>query len=262
MIQCFARELNKQGLMLQLSQLRRPGSAASILSETLLQSRWTAADSKINICPFISVKDHTWESYLGTLGSSQRYNFNRRLKNLTKNSSMSLECVRRLEDAQPALDVVIALHRKRWGSRGNSEAFQTSSVEAFHREFVNLAAQREWLRLITLRLNGTPAAALYGLRYGPTFYFYQSGFDPLYAKQSAGLVLMGLAIKTAIEEGVSEYDLLHGDEEYKFHWASGAHELGRLELYPPHTPGRIYRHAIAFNRAARQMAKRVLSKGL
>jgi CelD/BcsL family acetyltransferase involved in cellulose biosynthesis len=72
---------------------------------------------------------------------------------------------------------------------------------------------------------------------------------------------MGLAIKAAIEEGVAEYDFLHGDEEYKFHWASEVRDLGRLELYPPHARGRIYRRAIDFNRAARRMAKRVLTKG-
>ena len=104
-------------------------------------------------------------------------------------------------------------------------------------------------------------AALYGLTYGKTFYFYQSGFDPAYSKQSVGLVMMGLAVKAAIEEGVSEYDLLHGDEEYKCHWASEARDLSRLELYPPHARGRIYKRAIDLNRAARRMAKRVLTKG-
>jgi hypothetical protein len=55
-----------------------------------------------------------------------------------------------------------------------------------------------------------------------------------------------------------EYDFLHGDEEYKFHWADGTRDLGRIELYPPHARGRIYRHAIHFNRAARSVARRVL----
>ena len=69
---------------------------------------------------------------------------------------------------------------------------------------------------------------------------------------------MGLSIKAALEEGASEYDLLHGDEEYKFHWARTKRELGRLEMHPPHTRARFYKRAIEFNRAARQMARRVL----
>src|SRR5207245_43184 len=81
------------------------------------------------------------------------------------------------------------------------------------------APDRGWLRLSELRLDGRPAASLYGFRYRDTFSFYQSGFDPAYARDSVGLVTMGLAIRSAIEEGAAEYDLLHGDEAYKFQWA-------------------------------------------
>jgi hypothetical protein len=55
-------------------------------------------------------------------------------------------------------------------------------------------------------------------------------------------------------------DFLHGGEEYKFHWARGVRDLTRLELHPPQATAWIYRHAIAVNRAARQMARRVLDR--
>ena len=71
---------------------------------------------------------------------------------------------------------------------------------------------------------------------------------------------MAAAIKTAIEEGALEYDFLHGDEEYKFHWAHEIRDLARLELHPPQASAWIYKHAIGFNRAARQMARRVLDR--
>ncbi|HYR92455.1 MAG TPA: GNAT family N-acetyltransferase [Terriglobia bacterium] len=260
-MRAFGDQLNQSNLMLHLSQLKRGSSAALELAEQLQRRRWTVAETKINVCPFISLAGLDWDGYLATRSSSQRYNFNRRLRQLMKGSEMRLECVQSPGEAQTGLDVLIALHRKRWGARGSSEAFQTDAVVAFHREFVERAAGRGWLRLMILRLGNQPVAALYGLRYGERFYFYQSGFDPAYSKQSVGLVVMGLAIKAAIEEGVSEYDFLHGDEEYKFHWASGVRDLGRLELYPPHARGRIYKRAIDLNRAARQMAKRVLTKG-
>ena len=77
----------------------------------------------------------------------------------------------------------------------------------------------------------------YGFRYGDKFYFYQSGFDPGYARQSVGLVALGLTIKAALEEGAMEYDLLHGDEEYKFLWAHQTRELRRLELFPSYVRG-------------------------
>jgi CelD/BcsL family acetyltransferase involved in cellulose biosynthesis len=99
---------------------------------------------------------------------------------------------------------------------------------------------------------------VYGFRYRDTFFFYQSGFDPRLARASVGLLAVGLSIKAAVEEGAREYDFLHGDEAYKFHWARRTREIGRLELYPPHVRGRLYRRAIQASRAARRTARRVL----
>jgi CelD/BcsL family acetyltransferase involved in cellulose biosynthesis len=256
----FAQEVDSWSVMLQLSQLRAKNCVATSLLQVLARHHWIASETKINVCPFIDLNNHTWETYLASLGSSQRYSFNRKLRALEKGFAVSLDVIEEASEAQQSLDIVIDLHHKRWGSRGASEAFQTTGFTNFHEEFVRLAAKRGWLRLIILKLDNVARAAIYGMRYGPTFYFYQSGFDPAYSKQSVGLVVMGLAIKQAIAEGACEYDLLHGQEEYKFHWAHESRDLGRIELYPPHTRGRIYKRAIYFNRAARQMVRRVLYK--
>jgi CelD/BcsL family acetyltransferase involved in cellulose biosynthesis len=254
----FAEYCHRRGLMLQLSQLRAGSCAVSVLAESLAGRGWTIADTKLNVCPYIDLKGMTWERYLETIGSIRK-NLSRYLRYLPKHFDVQIDCVQSPSDAGAALEIVMDLHRKRWESAGTSEAFQTPAVINFHHEFIGLAAARGWLRILILRLNGRPAASLYGLRYGPTFYFYQSGFDPEFSRHSVGVVIMGLTIKAAIEEGALEYDFLHGDEEYKFHWTSATRDLGRLELYPPGAGARIYRHAIHFNRAARRVARRVLS---
>jgi CelD/BcsL family acetyltransferase involved in cellulose biosynthesis len=260
-MRAIGAELRQSGMILQLSQLRRNACMVNALPELLGRDRWAVMENKINICPYVDLKNHTWETYLATLGSSHRYNFNRRLRTLQKNFNVRFESIESAADASRALDALMELHRKRWDSRGNSEAFPNSATVHFHREFVSLAAQRGWLRMRILSVDDQAVAAIYGMRYGSTFYFYQSGFDPAWAKHSVGLVMMGLSIKAALEEGASEYDLLHGDEEYKFHWARSQYELGRLELYPPHRRVRLYRRAIDLNRAARRMARRVLKQG-
>ena len=257
--EAYAAYLHSRGLMLQLSQLRGMNSVAAVLARQLRQRAWTISEARLNVCPNIDLRAHTWESYVSTLGPTIRKNINRYLRNLPSTFDMRVECARTSSEASGALDIVIGLHKKRW-TNGASEAFQSDSVIAFHREFVQLAADRGWLRLLIVWLDSIPVSALYGLKYGPTFYFYQSGFDPAYSKHSVGVATMALAIKTAIADGASEYDFLHGDEEYKFHWASGSRDLTRLELHPPQASAWVYRHAIGFNRAARKMARRVLNK--
>jgi CelD/BcsL family acetyltransferase involved in cellulose biosynthesis len=251
-LDAFAHHLTAAGLMLQFSQLRRSDCLAARLAQKLGSRDWATTDVKINVCPYIPLQGHTWESYLTSLGSSQRYNLLRRIRNLEKLEGYRFE-------RNTPLDVVIRLHKKRWEDRGGiSEAFQDDAIVAFHRDFVQRAAERGWLRLLSLWVKDDPAAALYGLRYGSRFYFYQSGFDSAFSKQSVGLVMMGLAIKTAIEEGAEEYDLLHGEEEYKFHWARETRELGRIEAFPPHVSGAFYKRCVTLNRTARQMVRRML----
>jgi CelD/BcsL family acetyltransferase involved in cellulose biosynthesis len=121
-----------------------------------------------------------------------------------------------------------------------------------------LGLERDWLRLFVLWLNGRPAAALHGYRYGDTFSFYQAGFDPDFARHSVGLVTMGLTIKSAIEDGAEAYDLLHGDEPYKFQWARQTRELARVELFPPTPRGQLCRHGVRVGRTVRRAARRVL----
>lgn len=251
-LDAFTHYLDVRGLMLQFSQLNRASSLVRRMADRLGSRNWTLSDIQINDCPYVPLEGHSWQTYLADLGSSQRYNFQRRLRNLEKSEGF------RFEQNTP-LDVIIDLHKKRWAGRdGQSEAFQTDNIVAFHRSFAELARAQGWLRLLSIWMDDKPMAGLYGLRYGSKFYFYQSGFDAAFSKQSAGLVMMGLSIKTAVDEGVTEYDLLHGCEEYKFHWAKERRELGRIEAFPPQARGALFRHCITANRAARRLVRRML----
>jgi CelD/BcsL family acetyltransferase involved in cellulose biosynthesis len=213
-----------------------------------------------NTCPFIPLAGITWEAYLASLGAEHRYNFNRKWKRLNRDYSVQFEQVRTEEQCRESMDLVMELHNMRWRERGGSDAFDTPGLVAFHREFSRLALQRGWLRLYVLRLDRKPAACLYGFLYGRTFYFYQSGFDAAYRKQSVGLVSMGLGIKNAIEDGAEEYDLLHGNEEYKSHWSHQSRELSRLELFPRGGMGRVCRASTKLERASRRIARRLLMR--
>jgi CelD/BcsL family acetyltransferase involved in cellulose biosynthesis len=254
----LAECLRRGKLMLELTQLERRSCLAETFAAELTRRGWSLSEAKTEVCPFINLTGHSWESYLATLGAEHRYNFLRRLKNVMKQFEVRFEQVRSEEQRREALPLLIALHNLRWRNRGCSEAFYTADLVAFHDELSRLALQQGWLRLFVLRLDGKPAASLYGFSYHRVFYYFQAGFDPLYGKYSVGLVTMGLAIKSALEEGVEEYDLLHGDEPYKFHWARAARELGRLELYPPGARGLLYKRTLAVSRTTRRMARRVL----
>lgn len=260
--QALAEELGRGRLMLDLTQLNRTDSLAADLAAQLRSKGWRVREAVSHVCPWLTLTGRSWDAYLASLGKAHASNFKYQLRRLTNGHALRLDLVRSEEERREALPLLIALHRLRWQDRGGSNAFHDPRLESFHDEFSRLALQQGWLRLFVLRLKGVPAAALYGFRYGRTFYFYQSGFDPRFAKYSLGAVTVGLTIKQAMEEGADEYDFLHGDETYKSQWAGHKRELGRLELYPPQAAGWLCQSAVDVGRAARTMARRVLPGAL
>ena len=259
-IDALVRHLERHRCLVELAQLARGGSMAGRVAEALGRRGWTVVESPTNVCPFVDLTNQTWDSFVARLGRSHRQNLRRRLRKLEERFTVSFERVRSESELDGALDVLVLLHNQRWESRGGSDALDEEAVVRFHREFARLALARGWLRLFVLSLDGRATAALYGFRYGDRFLFYQSGFDETFADYSVGLVLMALAIRSALEEGLSEYDLLHGAEPYKFHWATGTRELGRLELYPPSFEALLQRTSRSAARGAKGRLRSWLSK--
>lgn len=240
--EALAEHLAREGSVVELSQLPGERSLAQTLAERLAERGWQAAERRTHVCPVIDLAGLSWEEYVSSLGKSHRQNLRRRLRKLEETFEVRFERAGSELEVDEAFDVLLDLHGKRWRDRGGSDALSDPALVAFHRELTRLALRRGWLRLYVLRLDGRPAAALYGFLYRGRFLYYQSGFDGEFGDYSVGLVIMGLAIREAISEGAREYDLLHGDESYKFLWASRTRELARLELYPPTLEGHLRRH--------------------
>ena len=244
--------------LLTLSHLCSRTAEADATVKELEMSGWQAMRSTVESCPFITLRGHTWESYLDSLGANHRYNFSRRLKNLHKAGVVEFDMVEKEDQRHDALQAFLALHAVAWQERGGSQAMQTARELAFHDSFSRIALERDWLRLFLLRVNGRAVGGLYGFRRGPRFYFYQSGFDPAWRKHSVGLVTMGLAIKHALAEGADEYDLLHGTEAYKFRWAKETRDLSRVHVFPPSWRGWLYRASLEAETHGKEAARRWL----
>jgi CelD/BcsL family acetyltransferase involved in cellulose biosynthesis len=201
-LEALAGRLARDRVALDLVQLKGGSCLATGLAARLAERGWATSTARGEVCPYATLVGHSWESYLAAVASehpSER--FGRRLKDLGKRFTVRFEQVASEAERREILPVLVRLHEMRWRGRGGSEAFHTPQLLSFHEELSRLALQRGWLRLFVLRLDGNPAACLYGFRYGRSFYFYQSGFDPAYAKYSVGVVTIGLTIKHAIEEG-------------------------------------------------------------
>lgn len=249
----MASVLESQQLALRLDHLP-PSPLAEQLRQELTASGWAAIESSPDVCPVIKLAGLSWESYLSTLGASHRANVRRRLRQLNAAFDVTFALAGSHEERRAGLDALMSFHDRRWDDCGGSTAFCTSSLRAFHSHVTRQAFDAGWLRLYTLSLNGAIAAAMYGFLWNGRFYFYQHGFSAAYADHSAGLVLMALSIRAAIDEGAAEFDMLYGHEAYKKLWAREERPLGRLQLFPPHFGGNLLRRQAETRQALRTFA--------
>jgi CelD/BcsL family acetyltransferase involved in cellulose biosynthesis len=113
----------------------------------------------------------------------------------------------------------VRLHELSWRDRNQEGVLNTPGLRAFYREAAEALAAAGWLRTHVLEHEGSIAGVILGMSYKNRGYAYLGGFDPALRKSSPGTVLMWDAITRAISEGLSEWDLLRGEEQYKYLWS-------------------------------------------
>lgn len=185
-------------------------------------------------------------------------NFRRRLKKLRALDGFEHRVVRDPAEAPAAFERFLDLHERRWAVQGGSDAMGRPALQRFHREVVVRLAEAGRLRFDELWAGGGCRATIYGIDAGRTHLFYQTGYDPDWAKQSVGLVCLGLSIEAAVERGQTRYDFLHGEETYKFDWATEVRRTRAVRVVARRLPTALLLARQGAEQAARSMAHALL----
>ncbi len=176
--------------------------------------RLASISGTADVCPYIPLPG-SWEEYLRTLRSDARKDLGRRWRRLREHGDVVIERVHTVDELDHAWSILLALHEKRRQVMGGRSAFTTGRALAFHRVFLQRAAERGWLRLYLMRVRDRYVAAEYCLSLGGKVADLQTGFDPEWSRFGVSTLLQGHSIQDAIAEGATEYDLLRGGEAYK-----------------------------------------------
>lgn len=167
--------------------------------------------------PVITLGGGTWDDFLARRSGNFRRQVGRYSRRLESLGAISFRVTSDPAQLGADFDVLLRLHRLRWGATTS----RFLSAASFHREFAAIALRRGWLRLWILEVNGRPVAASYGFRFGDTESGYQSGRDPSFRESQLGFLLLIRAVREALADGMREYRLLRGGEAYKVRLATG-----------------------------------------
>ena len=166
-----------------------------------------------------------WDAYLAGRSANFRQQVRRRERRLARDHVLRFRLATDAASLQDDLTQLFALHLARWG-----ETSPFLRWEAFHRDFAPVALRRGWLRLWFVDVDGRPAAAWYGFRFGDVESYYQAGRDPRRSDDSVGFVLLTHSIREAAADGMREYRFLRGAEPFKLRFADGDPGLETVAL--------------------------------
>jgi CelD/BcsL family acetyltransferase involved in cellulose biosynthesis len=130
----------------------------------------------------------------------------------------------------PILDHLFRLHGSRWESRGEAGVLADGPVCAFQRDAAPALQAEGLLRLYMLRIGEDVAAAYYGLAHKDQAFAYLTGFDPAFAFESPGTIILAHAIEQALAEEVRTFHFLRGQEPYKYEWGAAERWNRRREF--------------------------------
>ncbi len=167
--------------------------------------------------PALAFDTDDWAEFLAGRSANFRSQLRRRERRLAADHDVRYRLAEDPATLAGDLDRLFALHAHRWSDVKSPFA---GPREPFHREFAAVALEKGWLRLWFLEVDGDAVAAWYGFRFAGTESYYQAGRDPGWDDRSVGYLILMHSIRTALEDGMSEYRFLRGDEPYKYRFAT------------------------------------------
>lgn len=129
------------------------------------------------------------------------------------------------------VDVLFRLHEQRWKSRNEEGALTDPRLRGFHESVATGMLGAGKLCLRALRVEEKYTAVFYGFAHQGRIYSYLTGIDPAARYYSPGTNLLHRVIDEAIAQHVVEFDMLRGEESYKYLWGARPCRNERLVLY-------------------------------
>jgi CelD/BcsL family acetyltransferase involved in cellulose biosynthesis len=123
-------------------------------------------------------------------------------------------------NGEAMLQDLVRLHRACWNRRGQPGVLDDSRVPQFHFAALPGLMRENLLRLYALTIGDRVASVYYGFVHHRRAFAYLGGYDPEFAFESPGALLMEHALEDAIAEGDTEFDFLRGGEAYKHAWGA------------------------------------------
>jgi CelD/BcsL family acetyltransferase involved in cellulose biosynthesis len=165
--------------------------------------------------PVTEMPEGWQEAYERHASSRRRSTDRRRERQLSELGSVDYSLAIDGETVLADLPAAFELHRLRWEGRPDGSRFGTPGGQRFQRDVLPRLADEGHFAMLTVRIDGRPAAFVSWFAVGSSIYLYRNGYDEAVGRFGPGLIALRHALTAASDRGARRMEYLGGAERYK-----------------------------------------------
>lgn len=239
---------------IHLSFLPHPDVGVSMVHAAANATHYRVLMESDEVAPYVAT-DRAWEAYESGLRRKFRSELRRRRRRLEEEGQLTLEVRDGKERLDELLEEGFRVEGSGWKGSYGTSINSYPATRRFYTEVARWAAERDWLRLAFLRLDGRAIAFDYSLEYNKIHYLLKTGFDPTYGKFAPGMIIRHLMLARAFSSEIATYDFLGITGAWKREWTSAQQERVFLHMFAPTALGVLDRAVFVGSRSASESAK-------
>jgi CelD/BcsL family acetyltransferase involved in cellulose biosynthesis len=237
-----------------LSHLRSTDAGVSLARAAADAAGYRVFAESTQAAPYV-VLDKPWDEYESELSKRLRKDLRRLRRRLEEKGRLTLDVSDGTERLDELLEEGFRVEGSGWKETEGTSINAHPATRSFYTEAARWAAERGFLRLVFLRLDGRAIAFDYCFELNRTHYLLKTGYDPAYAKFSPGKLLRHQILARAFSDGLAIYDFGGVAEPYKQKYTDAYRELQSLRMFAPTPLGFLDRKAVEYGRPAYERSK-------
>lgn len=235
--------LEKQSIKWDIMDLRHmpEDSDTAILVQKVAEERGYQTVKRKTPCMYVPLS-LTWNEYYEKLSKKFKKNLRRIIRKCEKTYSMAIKHVENTDDIESDIQDFFDLYSKWLRERYNlSSIFDTPlhKIKLFLKDISYIFFKNDWLDLSFITIDQKPASSCFSFIYDKTYYCYLMPWDSFYSEFELGNLHFMSILEFSIKQGLKEFDLLRGDENYKMKWRTLIKNNTSIFIFRKNLKGKI-----------------------
>lgn len=199
------------------------------LEDTIRQRGLLVQPMAVTRAPFVRIEG-SWDQFIRQRSRNTYRDLRKKINRLDGTAGLEVEVISGLDEYSFHVTNMLNMHLKLWISRGVGTPYRVRARRLFLEELGRTMLEKGLLRFTCLNLEGRAAAYLWCYDHKGVRHYLNAAWDTDHAALSPGSLLLINDLRDAFDTGLAEYDMLGGEEPYKYRYATGRRHVTTLVL--------------------------------